>query len=49
MMAMLLDHSNREIVLNVCGVLMNLVADPNCRGFVVQDGVIEKYFTFSFS
>jgi hypothetical protein len=43
MMALLLDHSSLEIVLNVCGVLMNIVADPSCREFVSKEGAIDKY------
>lgn len=42
MMTLLLDHSNLEIVLNVCGVLMNVVSDTACRDFVVKEGLIDK-------
>merc|ERR1712226_1338706 len=37
---LLLDDSNREVVFTVCGVLMNLMGDPDCREMMrTIDGV----------
>lgn len=33
-MVVLLGHDNPEVVFTVCGVLMNLMADENCRGIL---------------
>jgi len=39
-MIMLLDHGNTEVVYSVCGVLMNLVADPKYKDVLSRmDGV----------
>jgi len=42
MMVLLLNHSNSEIVFNVCGVLMNLVAYPHNKQFLLQENGVEK-------
>jgi hypothetical protein len=35
-LCLLLDHSNRDVVHSVCGVLMNLTADPAHRRLLVR-------------
>ncbi len=38
----LLDHSNREVVYNVCGVLMNLMIDEAHKKALASGDGIEK-------
>jgi len=35
-LCLLLDHSNRDVVHSVCGVLMNLTADASHRRLLVR-------------
>eukprot|EP01116_Phalansterium_solitarium_P021419 TRINITY_DN6651_c0_g1_i1.p1 TRINITY_DN6651_c0_g1~~TRINITY_DN6651_c0_g1_i1.p1 ORF type:complete len:756 (+),score=297.80 TRINITY_DN6651_c0_g1_i1:221-2488(+) len=42
MAVLLLDHSNKEVVYNVCGVLMNLMADPASKHVLPAGDGVEK-------
>ena len=35
-LVLLLDHSNRELVYNVCGVLMNFMSDTTSKHILMQ-------------
>lgn len=35
-LVMLLDHSNREVVYNVCGVLMNFMSDSSRKHILTE-------------
>ena len=48
MLLLLMDHSNREVVYNVCGVLMNLMTEPKHKQMLHSGGEgIDKYYLFA--
>lgn len=42
-LVLLLDHSNREVVYNVCGVIMNLMADATHKHVLISAEGVDKY------
>ena len=42
MLVILLEHSNRDLVFFLCGVLVNLAADPVCAQRLAQLKVVAK-------
>lgn len=46
MLVMLLDHSSREVVYNVCGVLMNLMPEATHKKIFLSGEGVEKYVCY---
>lgn len=42
LLVVLLEHNNREVVFTVCGILMNMTADPAFRNVLTPDEGIDS-------
>lgn len=42
LLVVLLEHNNREVVFTVCGILMNMTADPAFRNVLTPDDGIDS-------
>ena len=47
MMISLLDSGSHEIVYTACGVLINLMVDPEKRSVLKEEGGIKKYVIYN--
>lgn len=48
MLISLLDSGSHEIVFTACGVLINMMVDPEKRSLLKDEGGIKKYVFFAF-